>query len=127
MRSSGPGQLEMLNRLRAVGARLALDDFGSGYSSLARFSQLAFHAVKLDRSFVMRMFDDPAAHSVVAAVIPMAAALGVDVVAEGIETPDHRAALVRLGCRHGQGFLFGRPQSADVIATALDSGATVLT
>jgi len=103
-----------LHALRDLGVRLVLDDFGTGYSSLSYLRRLPLDAIKIDRSFVMglgtaeadaRSSDLP----IVQAVIALAHALGIEVVAEGIETPEQLRLLRSLGCDRGQGFLFARP------------------
>jgi EAL domain-containing protein (putative c-di-GMP-specific phosphodiesterase class I) len=109
MTDTGGRSTQMLDRLRAVGARLALDDFGTGYSSLARLSQLRLSAVKIDRSFIQRMLSDPTAAAVVDAVVRMADAIGVTVIAEGVETEAELARVADLGCPYAQGYLFSRP------------------
>ena len=100
--------VEVLGALRGLGCRLMLDDFGIGYSSLERVARVAVDALKIDRGFVERCEDDPAALAVVDAVVGLAAGLDCDVIAEGIETPGQRRAVQAAGCRYGQGFLFAR-------------------
>jgi diguanylate cyclase (GGDEF)-like protein len=104
--------LRTLESLRAMGVRLALDDFGTGYSSLSYLRRFALDTLKVDRSFVRDLGEDPHATPLVEAVVSMASALGLDVVAEGIETEAQRSQLAALGCRYGQGYLLGRPQPA---------------
>jgi diguanylate cyclase (GGDEF)-like protein len=102
---------ETLERLRAAGVGAALDDFGTGYSSLSYLHTFSLRMLKIDQSFVAGLDKDAQNSSakVVAAVIAMANALGMDVVAEGIETTEQRDALMSLGCEFGQGYLLGRP------------------
>jgi diguanylate cyclase (GGDEF)-like protein len=103
---------EMLDRLRAAGVVAALDDFGTGHSSLGSLHRLSLAAVKIDRVFVeaLRPGNGATASAAVAdAVLTLGRALGLDVVAEGIETAAQRDALLELGCELGQGFLFSRP------------------
>ncbi len=102
----------MLEELKARGVSLTLDDFGTGYSSLAYLERLPLDGLKIDRAFVANMTENPRAAALVQAVVTMAASLDLTVVAEGIETEAQRDALVALGCRYGQGYLFGRPQPA---------------
>ncbi len=104
--------LRTLEDLRAMGVRLALDDFGTGYSSLSYLRRFALDTLKVDRSFVRDLESDPHATPLVEAVIAMASALGLAVVAEGIETEAQRSQLAALGCRYGQGYLLGRPMPA---------------
>ena len=102
---------ETLSRLRALGVRAALDDFGTGYSSLSYLHKFPFRVLKIDRSFVAELGHGTRASSftVVSAILALARALDMDVVAEGIETPEQREALVSMGCEFGQGYLLGRP------------------
>ena len=110
---------DRLDRLRALGVRIALDDFGTGYSSLTYLRRFPVDAVKLDRSFVAGLEVDPDDVAIVSAVVQMAAALGKDTVAEGIEREGQMDALVSLGCRFGQGYLFSRPLPAEGLADLL--------
>lgn len=107
-----------LEQLRSAGVRVALDDFGTGYSSLSHLRQLPIDIVKIDRSFVSEI-TDPTARSLVLAVVQLCDALGLDVVAEGIETVDQAAALEQLGCTVAQGYLFDRPLTANEFASRL--------
>lgn len=95
--------------LAAAGFRISLDDFGTGYSSLGQFDRLPIHTIKIDRSFVKQICDNPASRNLAAVIISMTQALNVDCVAEGIETEAQRQLLIRLGCETGQGFLFSKP------------------
>jgi EAL domain-containing protein (putative c-di-GMP-specific phosphodiesterase class I) len=106
-----------LERCREVGIRVAIDDFGTGYSSLAHLHRLAFDTLKLDQAFV-RQLDDARCLAIVRAVIAMAAALGCDIIAEGVETPAQLGALRALGCEYAQGYLIGRPQRVDAILSS---------
>ncbi|MEZ5465022.1 MAG: EAL domain-containing protein [Lysobacteraceae bacterium] len=102
---------ELLNKFDEFGVTLALDDFGTGYSSLSYLHQFPFHAIKLDRSFVSALGDDErgSAEAVLQAVCSLGRSLGMEVIAEGIETDAQRRALIALGCEFGQGFLMARP------------------
>jgi len=97
-----------INRCHQAGIRVALDDFGTGYSSLSYLHRLNFDTLKLDQSFV-RQLDDPRCLAIVRAIIAMTAALGCDMVAEGVETPAQLACLRELGCQFAQGYLIGKP------------------
>ncbi|MCX7514521.1 bifunctional diguanylate cyclase/phosphodiesterase [Frateuria hangzhouensis] len=101
----------MLERLRAIGVGAALDDFGTGYSSLSYLHSLPLRMLKIDRAFVHALGEDEhtTAITVVAAILALARALGIQVIAEGIETPAQRQALLNMGCELGQGYLLGRP------------------
>jgi EAL domain-containing protein (putative c-di-GMP-specific phosphodiesterase class I) len=100
---------ERLDRLVAMGLTLALDDFGTGYSSLAYLKRLPIHRLKLDRSFVMDLPGDPEDVAIATATLSLARDLGMDVVAEGVESAAQRDFLAVRGCRVMQGYLFARP------------------
>ena len=100
---------ETLERLKEIGVRLALDDFGTGYSALGYLKRFPFDIVKVDRSFVRGLGSDRGDSAIVSAVLGMAQALGMQVVAEGIETAEQLACLHELGAAYGQGFYFARP------------------
>jgi diguanylate cyclase (GGDEF)-like protein/PAS domain S-box-containing protein len=103
--------LEILSELAAMGVALAIDDFGTGYSSLSYLHRFPVDVLKIDKSFVDGVASDESAHAqtLIRTIVSVAAALGLQTVAEGIETPAQRDALRALGCHHGQGYLFGRP------------------
>lgn len=96
--------------LRSAGVRFAIDDFGTGYSSLAQLRQLRADVIKIDRSFVMGVDDDPESANIVSTIISLGHRLDLIAVAEGIETREQAEALRRMGCDLGQGYLFGRPE-----------------
>lgn len=98
-------------QLRIYGITLAIDDFGSGYSSFARLKQFPFSEIKLDRSFVQNCSLDPVNAGICQSIVDLARASGAACVAEGIETEGDREALIRMGCTIGQGYYFGRPTS----------------
>jgi len=104
--------IDILNELHGLGVSLSLDDFGVGYASLSQLKRLPIHKLKIDRSFVMDIPHDSDDAAIITAIIGMAEALGLSVVAEGVETRDQQAFLAALGCRSGQGYLFGRPGPA---------------
>jgi EAL domain-containing protein (putative c-di-GMP-specific phosphodiesterase class I) len=112
----GRGALEAI---RAVGVRIALDDFGTGYSSLAYLRDLPLDALKIDRAFVERLGSAPGDVPIVSAIVGLAHGLGIEVVAEGIETHAQLDVVRELGCDRGQGFLFSPPLPADVVAGLL--------
>ena len=98
-----------LRKLRSLGVRVAIDDFGTGYSSLGRLRWLPIDILKIDRSFVDEIDRDPLSRALATTVLQLADALGLGVVAEGVEREAQRAVLIDLGCRVGQGYLFARP------------------
>jgi EAL domain-containing protein (putative c-di-GMP-specific phosphodiesterase class I) len=102
----------MLAGLKALGVRLSIDDFGTGYSSLSYLKRFPVDAVKVDRAFVDGLGTDPHDTALVAAIIAMAAALDLEVTAEGVETSDQLAIVRRLGCQRAQGFFLARPMPA---------------
>jgi EAL domain-containing protein (putative c-di-GMP-specific phosphodiesterase class I) len=106
------GAVRVLEQLRALGASIALDDFGTGWSSLAALRRYPVDILKLDRSLIASIDRDESAAAVTRAVIDMARALGLVIVAEGIERSEEAAALRALGCELGQGYLFSRPVPA---------------
>ncbi len=103
---------EMLARLRESGIRIALDDFGTGYSSLSYLRRFSLDVLKIDRSFVIDLDQCLEDRVIVAAIVTMAHALGFDVTAEGVETPDQLQVLRELGCGNVQGYLLARPMPA---------------
>jgi len=103
-----------LDALRSIGVRIALDDFGTGYSSLTHLRELAVDRIKIDRSFVRDMAEDRQARALVRAIAGMAKAVGVELVGEGVETADQARALLDEGCREAQGYMFGKPVTADL-------------
>jgi EAL domain-containing protein (putative c-di-GMP-specific phosphodiesterase class I) len=111
MRLRDPDTGARLERLRSRGVRLALDDFGSGYSSLGYLRRLPIDVVKIDRSFVHAL-GEPRAAGFLDAVIGLARSLDLTAIAEGIETDDQRERLARMNCPLGQGFRLGRPRTA---------------
>ncbi len=109
----------ILRRLAEAGMRIAIDDFGSGYSSLTRLRDLPVHALKLDRAFLRGVPERPESAAIVTAVLELASALGMAAIAEGVETEAHRAFLVARGCPLAQGFHLARPAPADDLAGLL--------
>jgi EAL domain-containing protein (putative c-di-GMP-specific phosphodiesterase class I) len=96
-------------RINSLGVQIAIDDFGTGYSSPSYLRKLPAQAVKIDRSFVSIVDEDPVTQAIVKAMIDMARALKLDVVAEGVEREGQARLLADLGCIAAQGYYFGRP------------------
>ncbi|MFF5230192.1 putative bifunctional diguanylate cyclase/phosphodiesterase [Dactylosporangium sp. NPDC000521] len=110
---------DVLARIRRLGVQLAVDDFGTGFSSFTVLTRLPVQEVKIDREFVAQMIDSPKAEAIVRATVELGLRLKLRVVAEGVENPDQRAALAALGCTSAQGFLFHPPLAADRLAAVL--------
>ncbi|MCE9603117.1 MAG: EAL domain-containing protein [Gemmatimonadetes bacterium] len=108
----------ILRELRAIGVRVAIDDFGTGYSSLAYLKRLSAGTLKVDRSFVSGLPDDKEDVAILRAVLALGHSVGMEVVAEGVETVEQLAMLTELGCDRVQGYLLGKPQDAESIASA---------
>jgi EAL domain-containing protein (putative c-di-GMP-specific phosphodiesterase class I) len=116
------GAAQMLSALRSMGVGLVLDDFGTGYSSLAMLDALPFDGMKLDRTSVTRIGDSGGAVPLVRAIVDLGRALGLSLVAEGIENEHQLRELRRLGVREGQGFRFARPLPASGFQELLREG-----
>ncbi|WP_404366340.1 putative bifunctional diguanylate cyclase/phosphodiesterase [Marinobacter sp.] len=113
---SDPGlAIQTLERLRALGFRLSVDDFGTGYSSLAQLRSLPVHELKIDKSFVLRLNEQPQDQLIVQSTIDMAHRLGLSVVAEGIENLESWRLLQRWGCNLAQGFFLARPMAPEAL------------
>lgn len=107
---------EMMQQLRAIGVKLSMDDFGTGYSSLSHLHSFPLDTLKIDRSFISLMQDNDENMEIVRTIVGLAQNLGMDLVAEGVETYDQIAVLRELGCEYGQGYFFSKP------IDALDAG-----
>ena len=108
-----------MQALTQLGVRFSLDDFGTGYSSLQYLKRLPLDQLKIDQSFVRELVHGKSDQAIVLTIISMARSLGLDVIAEGVETEAQRALLEQLGCLHYQGYLFGRPLPADAFMDLL--------
>jgi diguanylate cyclase (GGDEF)-like protein len=111
--------LSVLRALKALGVRLAIDDFGIGFSSLSYLRRLPVDVVKIDRSFVAGVATGTEEWTLARGIIRLVHSLGLETVAEGVERPEQRAHLMALGCRLAQGYLFARPAPADAITELL--------
>jgi len=112
--------LDQLNRIAFLGVQIGLDDFGTGYASLTHLRRLPLAFVKVDRSFVQGLGSDHEDERIVAAVIDLAANLGLRSIAEGVETDDQLRRLRELGCDEAQGYLFARALAPPDVVPALD-------
>jgi len=119
MLDAGGTASEMLNILRGLGVRVALDDFGVGYSSMGYLRSFPFDRIKIDQSFVRCPSDDLVGRAIVRAVVGIGQSLGMATVAEGIETEEQLARIVAEGCTEAQGFLISRPMPPDQIGDYL--------
>jgi diguanylate cyclase (GGDEF)-like protein len=111
MMQEGIGELTVFRQLRELGIKLCIDDFGTGYSSLSQLQKLRFDVLKIDRAFVLRI-EHAEGNTLIASMIAMAHALGMRVVAEGVENQRQMQLLKTLGCDEGQGYFFSRPVPA---------------
>ena len=114
--------IAILKQLKDLGVQVAIDDFGTGYSSLSYLSRLPIDCLKVDRSFVHRAEENRQNAAIVEAIVSLGRALGMRVLAEGIETQAQMDFLLGLGCHEGQGYLFSPARPADALAGAIASG-----
>jgi EAL domain-containing protein (putative c-di-GMP-specific phosphodiesterase class I) len=119
MHEGGAPSVGALRELEGLGVRLAVDDFGTGYSSLAYLKGFPVSFLKIDRSFVDGLRKDPEDVVIVSAIIALAHTLGMQAIAEGVETAEQRAQLRGLGCDMAQGYYFSEPVSAEAISELL--------
>jgi diguanylate cyclase (GGDEF)-like protein len=115
--------ISMLRELKALGMHVALDNFGTGFSSLASLTRFLLDELKIDRSLIDGLGPDTETSAIVAALVAMAHALDLRVVADGVQTADQAAVLRRVGCDEAQGSYFAPPETADEIVTRLDAKA----
>ncbi|MCJ2086002.1 EAL domain-containing protein [Methylobacterium sp. E-005] len=113
--------IAILRRLKSYGIRISMDDFGTGYASLATLQAFPFDKLKIDRSFVAQLGSEPQAAVIVRAVLGLGRSLGMGVVAEGVETQAQRDFLAKEACGEMQGYLFGKPRPIADYAAALES------
>jgi len=111
--------VRVLGALKEFGVLVSIDDFGTGYSSLAQLRQLPVDVLKIDRSFVQHVAEDPEDRAIAETVVSLARAIEVAVVAEGVETPEQDQVLRSMGCDFVQGFYYARPMPAAALAELL--------
>ncbi|MGD8326495.1 MAG: EAL domain-containing protein [Sphingomonadales bacterium] len=114
--------MRILNQLRELGFQIAIDDFGTGYSSLSYLQKMPLDELKIDQSFIREIHTNPADAVIVRSTIELAHNLGLKVVAEGIEEPDHIGLLQEMNCDFAQGYFFSKPQSGEDISSWLANG-----
>ncbi|WP_341740064.1 EAL domain-containing protein [Microcoleus sp. CAWBG640] len=118
----GEAAAAMLSHLRDLGIELCIDDFGTGYSSLSYLHKFPINTLKIDRSFVSRIGETGENLEIVRAIVMLARSLGMEVVAEGVETAVQLAQLRLLGCEYGQGYFFSKPLDRDAATALLNQG-----
>ncbi|EWH01298.1 hypothetical protein Q427_14800 [Halomonas sp. BC04] len=114
---------ETMLGVQAMGVRFSLDDFGTGYSSLSYLNRLPLHQLKIDQSFVRTLFEDTSNAVISASIISLGRNLGLEVIAEGVETQAHRDWLEAHGCHAYQGYLYSRPLPIHELTRLLESSA----
>jgi EAL domain-containing protein (putative c-di-GMP-specific phosphodiesterase class I) len=105
--------LQCINKLREMGVKLAIDDFGTGYSSLSYLNKIPANLLKIDKSFIDKINSNDSSKQYVAAIISMGHIMGLDVISEGVEATEQLNALRSIGCDYVQGYIWGRPMSAE--------------
>jgi len=116
--------IDKLRQLRDTGLQVAIDDFGTGYSSLNYLARLPVDFLKIDRSFVSKMAEEPESMSIVSTIITLAQSLNLKIIAEGVETEEQSKLLRLLRCDEAQGYLYSRPVPAEEIAKMIQDGKT---
>ncbi|HFT1072210.1 TPA: EAL domain-containing protein, partial [Klebsiella variicola subsp. variicola] len=122
MMDISPHTLNMMERLRNLGAGLSVDDFGTGFSNLSTLASLPVTEMKIDRSFIRGMARDERSRALVAAMVSVGRKLGLHVVAEGVEQESEVAFLRKQGCPSIQGYYYSRPVAPEVLSLMLSSG-----
>ena len=115
--------LQYVNDLHAIGVALAIDDFGTGYSSLAYLKQMPVQTLKIDRSFIKDIPQDPDDEAIAIAIIQLGKSMNLAVIAEGVEREDQAAFLLRHGCNRAPGYLYGRPASSEDVLARWGTGS----
>jgi diguanylate cyclase (GGDEF)-like protein len=113
--------LATLQKMRALGVRIALDDFGTGYSSLSLLQRFPLQRIKIDRAFVQGVADNPSDRALVRTIVAMGVSLGLDMVAEGVESVHQMQVLSELGCKKAQGYLISHPVPADAMRSTVSA------
>jgi EAL domain-containing protein (putative c-di-GMP-specific phosphodiesterase class I) len=113
--------LATLQKMKALGVRVALDDFGTGYSSLSLLQRFPLQRIKIDRAFVQGIADNPSDRALVRTIVAMAQSLGLDLVAEGVESLHQMDVLSELGCTKAQGYLISHPVPADAMRSTVSA------
>jgi len=114
--------IDVMHRLRSLGVKVHLDDFGTGYSSLAYLQRFAIDALKIDRGFIQRLGSNGGGAEIVQTIVTLARNLGMDALAEGIESPDQLSMVRDMGCDFAQGFLFAKPMPPEEVAELIQRG-----
>lgn len=104
---------QFVTQCKALGIKFALDDFGTGYSSITQLLALPFNYMKIDMNFIKNILDNPRDIQILKAILDIARAVEIDVIAEGVETPEHQVLLLELGCIFGQGFAYSEPVAVE--------------
>lgn len=117
-------QIARVNKIKALGASVSIDDYGTGYSSLLYLKRYAPASLKIDKAFISDLESNPNSAAIVTTTLAMAAALGIEVVAEGVETQTQADFLRKAGCQYGQGYVFSRPLAADAARRYIDMGTS---
>ncbi|MEK7423159.1 MAG: EAL domain-containing protein [Actinomycetota bacterium] len=113
--------LATLQKMKALGVRVALDDFGTGYSSLSLLQRFPLQRIKIDRAFVQGVADNPSDRALVRTIVAMGISLGLDMVAEGVESLHQMQVLSELGCKKAQGYLISHPVPADAMRSTVSA------
>jgi EAL domain-containing protein (putative c-di-GMP-specific phosphodiesterase class I) len=116
-----PSTEKTMSELRGLGFRLSIDDFGTGYSSLSYLRRFPVHTLKIDQSFVSTMDSDRDNYAIVGTIVTLAQNLGLEVVAEGVETVSQFERLKAIGCDAAQGYLFSKPMPRDAVGAFISS------
>ncbi len=121
---AGEQNIEILRAIRALGIRVSMDDFGTGYSSMLYLKDFEFDKIKIDRRFVRGLNDGGSGAAIIHAIVELGASIGVGTTAEGVETEEEQATVMSHGCNEMQGYLFGRPMTAEDARTFIEDAAS---